>query len=62
MPCSVTQAVRDKRVATVNPYQIGVGNHGGAEDVRKALEWDSTPNMMHGLKDGKEVLKMCISD
>ena len=41
---------------------MGVGNHGGAEDVRKALEWDSTPNMMRGLKDGKEVLKMCVSD
>ena len=62
MPCSVTQAVRDKRVATVNPHQMGVGNHGGAENVREALEWDSVPHMVRELKDVKEVLKICISD
>ena len=27
----------------------------------EALEWDSIPNMLYGLKDGKEVLKMCVS-
>ena len=47
---------------SVNPHQMGVGNHGGAENVREALEWDSTPNMMRGLKDGKEVLKIRVSD
>ena len=31
------------------------------ENVREALEWDSIPNMVYGLKDGKEVLKMCVS-
>ena len=31
------------------------------ENVREALEWDNIPNMLYGLKDGKEVLKMCIS-
>ena len=31
------------------------------ENVREALEWDSIPNMLYGLKDGKEVLKMCVS-
>ena len=55
-------AVRDKRVMSVNPHQMGVGNHGGAENVREALEWDSVPHMVRELKDGKEVLKMCVSD
>ena len=31
------------------------------ENVREALEWDSIPDMLYGLKDGKEVLKMCVS-
>lgn len=33
-----------------------------AENVREALEWDSVPHMVRGLKDGKEVLKMRVSD
>ena len=41
---------------------MGVGNHGGAENVREALEWDSVPHMVRELKDGKEVLKMYVSD
>ena len=31
------------------------------ENVREALEWDSIPNMLYGLKDVKEALKMCVS-
>ena len=31
------------------------------ENVREALEWYSIPNMLYGLKDGKEVLKICVS-
>ena len=31
------------------------------ENVREALEWDSIPNMVSGLKDGKEALKMRVS-
>ena len=31
MPCSVTQAVVHRMTATVNPYTIGVGNHGGRD-------------------------------
>lgn len=33
-----------------------------AENVREALEWDRTTNMIYGLKEGKEVLKVRISD
>lgn len=33
-----------------------------AENVREALEWDSVPHMVRGLKDGKEVLKVRVSD
>ena len=33
-----------------------------AEDVRQALKWDSVPHMIRGLKDGKEVIKVSISD
>ena len=32
-----------------------------AENVREALEWDSVPHMVRGLKDGKEVLKIRVS-
>lgn len=35
MPCSVTQIVGNKRVATVNPNTIGVGNHGGRDIILK---------------------------
>ena len=31
------------------------------ENVREALEWDSIPNMVCRLKDGKEALKIRIS-
>ena len=31
------------------------------ENVMEALEWDSIPNMLYGLKDVKEVLKICVS-
>ena len=34
---------------------------GLAENVREALELDSIPNMLYGLKYGKEALKMCVS-
>ena len=43
--------------ATINGIDVVL-----AEDVRKALEWDSIPNMVRGLKDGKEVLKIRVSD
>ena len=33
-----------------------------AENVREALEWDRISNMVYGLKNGKEVLKIRISD
>ena len=32
------------------------------ENVREALEWDTMQHMLYGLKDGKEVLKIRISD
>ena len=32
-----------------------------AENVREALEWDRISNMVRGLKDGKEVLKIRVS-
>ena len=43
--------------ATVNGIDVVL-----AENVREALEWDSIPHMVRGLKDGKEVLKMRVSD
>ena len=42
--------------ATVNGTDVVL-----AENVREALEWDSVPHMVRGLKDGKEVLKICVS-
>ena len=42
--------------ATINGIDVVL-----AENVREALEWDSVPHMVRGLKDGKEVLKMCVS-
>ena len=33
-----------------------------AEDVRKALKWDTMQHMLYGLKKGKEVIKVLISD
>ena len=33
-----------------------------AENVREAREWDRIRNMVRGLKDGKEVLKIRVSD
>ena len=33
-----------------------------AKNVREALEWDTMQHMLYGLKDGKEVLKIRISD
>ena len=33
-----------------------------AENVREALEWDRITNMVRGLKEGKELLKVRISD
>ena len=32
-----------------------------ADDVRKALKWDKISNMIRGLKEGKEVIKVRIS-
>ena len=43
--------------ATINGIDVVL-----AENVREALEWDSIPNMVRGLKDGKEVLKVRVSD
>ena len=43
--------------ATINGTNVVL-----AENVREALEWDSVPHMVRELKDGKEVLKMRISD
>ena len=42
--------------ATINGIDVVL-----AENVREALEWDSIPNMVCGLKDGKEVLKIRVS-
>ena len=43
--------------ATINGIDVVL-----AENVREALEWDSIRNMVRGLKDGKEVLKVRVSD
>ena len=43
--------------ATVNGIDVVL-----AENVREALEWDRIRDMVRGLKDGKEVLKIRISD
>ena len=42
--------------ATINGIDVVL-----AENVREALEWDSVPHMVRELKDGKEVMKMCVS-
>ena len=42
--------------ATINGIDVVL-----AENVREALEWDRISNMVYGLKDGKEVLKIRIS-
>ena len=43
--------------ATVNGIDVVL-----AENVREALEWDRIRDMVRGLKDGKEVLKVRVSD
>lgn len=43
--------------ATINGIDVVL-----AENVREALEWDSVPHMVRELKNGKEVLKMHVSD
>ena len=43
--------------ATINGIDVVL-----AENVREALEWDRIRSMVRGLKDGKEVLKIRISD
>lgn len=43
--------------ATINGIDVVL-----AENVREALEWDKILNMVRGLKNGKEVLKIRISD
>ena len=43
--------------ATINGIDVVL-----AENVREALEWDTMQHMVRGLKDGKEVLKVRISD
>lgn len=43
--------------ATINGVDVVL-----AENVREALEWDRIRNMVYGLKDGKEVLKVRVSD
>lgn len=43
--------------ATINGIDVVL-----AENVREALEWDRIRNMVRGLKNGKEVLKIRISD
>ena len=43
--------------ATINGIDVVL-----AENVREALEWDRISNMVRGLKNGKEVLKIRVSD
>ena len=43
--------------ATINGIDVVL-----AENIREALEWDKILNMVRGLKNGKEVLKIRISD
>ena len=43
--------------ATINGIDVVL-----AENVREALEWDRILHMVQGLKDGKEVLKVRVSD
>ena len=43
--------------ATINGVDVVL-----AENVREALEWDTMQHMLYGLKDGKEVLKIRVSD
>ena len=43
--------------ATINGIDVVL-----AENVREALEWDKILNMVRGLKNGKEVLKVRVSD
>ena len=43
--------------ATINGIDVVL-----AENVREALEWDRIRNMVRGLKNGKEVLKIRVSD
>ena len=43
--------------ATINGIDVVL-----AENVREALEWDRIQHMVRGLKDGKEVLKIRVSD
>ena len=43
--------------ATINGIDVVL-----AENVREALEWDTMQHMVRGLKDGKEVLKVRVSD
>ena len=43
--------------ATINGIDVVL-----AENVREALEWDRIPHMVRGLKAGKEVLKVRVSD
>ena len=43
--------------ATVNGIDVVL-----AENVREALEWDTMQHMLYSLKDGKEVLKVRVSD
>ena len=43
--------------ATINGIDVVL-----AENVREALEWDTMQHMLYGLKDGKEVLKIRVSD
>ena len=43
--------------ATINGIDVVL-----AENIREALEWDRIRDMVRGLKDGKEVLKVRVSD
>ena len=43
--------------ATINGIDVVL-----AENVREALEWDTMQHMLYGLKDGKEVMKVRVSD
>ena len=43
--------------ATINGIDVVL-----AENVRETLEWDRIRDMVRGLKDGKEVLKVRVSD
>lgn len=47
---------------TMTKVQINGIDAVWAENVREALEWDTMQHMLYGLKNGKEMMKVRISD